>query len=31
MEIIEISQTKITKQHSNKGGSDTKCKRNFKL
>ena len=31
MEIIEISQNKITKQHSIKGGSDTKCKRNFEL
>jgi len=26
MEIIEISQTEITKQHSMKGGFDTKCK-----
>ena len=31
MEIIEISQAKITKQHIMKGGSDTKCKINFEL
>ena len=31
MEIIEISQTKIAKQHIMKGGFDTKCKINFEL
>ena len=31
LEIIEISQTKIAKQHSMKDGIDTKCKIKFRV
>ena len=31
LEIIEISLTKITKQHSMKDGSNTKCKIKFRV
>ena len=31
LEIIEISLIKITKQHSMKDGSDTKCKIKFRV